>query len=468
MQESQHLEFKRLWKDEYLKWICAFANTNGGTLMLGYNDQGEAVGLKNIDKLLEDIPNKVRDVLGILIDVNLITENNLSTLHLKVAPYPYPISYKGEYHYRSGSTKQELKGAALDKFLMRKQGITWDAVPVPGVKITDLNEKALNYFREQAIHNQRLPNTLINESSAGLLEKLRLTTGDYLKRAAIMLFHPEPDYFVTGAVIKIGAFGTSNADLLHHDEITGNLFTQVEEALEVIKLKYLKASISYGELYRKERFPLPIPALREALLNAVVHKDYASHTAIQISIYPNKLMLWNPGQLPESWTLEKLLSKHESIPYNPDIANAFFRAGLIESWGRGIERIIEACQQDNYPAPQWKLEPNGLWVVFELENTEQPQGTDDCERLRSFMNDYEHLQPEEKKLIEQLYSFKTITRKQVVELLGVQQTKAYYLLDSLVGKNILKRQGQGRGTYYQLNSSKQNKTGLEANLRNKL
>ncbi len=118
MQESQHLEFKRLWKDEYLKWICAFANTNGGTLMLGYNDQGEAVGLKNIDKLLEDIPNKVRDVLGILIDVNLITENNLSTLHLKVAPYPYPISYKGEYHYRSGSTKQELKGAALDKFLI--------------------------------------------------------------------------------------------------------------------------------------------------------------------------------------------------------------------------------------------------------------------------------------------------------------------------------------------------------------
>lgn len=450
MQESQHLEFKRLWKDEYLKWVCAFANTDGGTLMLGYNDQGEAVGLKNVDKLLEDIPNKARDVLGILIDVNLITKNNLSTLHLKVAPYPYPISYKGEYHYRSGSTKQELKGAALDKFLMRKQGITWDAVPVPGVKITDLNEKALNYFREQAIHNQRLPNTLINESTASLLEKLRLTTGDYLKRAAIMLFHPEPDYFVTGAAIKIGAFGTSNTDLLHHDEITGNLFTQVEEALEVIKLKYLKASISYGELYRKERFPLPIPALREALLNAVVHKDYASHTAIQISIYPNKLMLWNPGQLPESWTLEKLLSKHESIPYNPDIANAFFRAGLIESWGRGIERIIEACQQDNYPAPQWKLEPNGLWVIFELENTEQQQEVDDSGRFRTIPDDIRVQTHEEKTLLEYLIQNEKITRQVAMELLKLQKSQTFEILNALVEKKILQRQGQGRGTYYQL------------------
>lgn len=137
----------------------------------------------------------------------------------------------------------------------------------------------------------------------------------------------------------------------------------------------MKAGISYEGLYRKERFPLPIPALREALLNAVVHKDYSANTAIQISIYPNKLMLWNPGQLPENWTLEKLLTKHESIPYNPDIANAFFRAGLIESWGRGIERIVETCQKESYPIPEWRVEPNGLWVVFTFEAPESQQET---------------------------------------------------------------------------------------------
>ena len=113
--------------------------------------------------------------------------------------------------------------------------------------------------------------------------------------------------------------------------MVGNLFPQIENTIDVLKLKYLRALISYDELYRKESYPVPLAALREALLNAVVHKDYASATAIQISVYPDKLMIWNPGHLPESWTLDKLMSKHASCPFNPDIANTFFRAGLIES-----------------------------------------------------------------------------------------------------------------------------------------
>ena len=372
MQESQHTEFKRQWKDDILKWLCAFANAEGGVLMLGYDDQGQAVGISHAAKLLEDIPNKVRDVLGIVVDVNLQEQGSLQTLHIHVPAYPYPISYKGEYHYRSGSTKQELKGAALDRFLLKKQGLHWDAVPLPQLQVRDLDAKTLQRFRQQAVHSQRLPDTVLTESDELLLERLRLQQNGQLKRAAALLFHPEPDRFVTGAAIKIGAFGQSDADLLHQDEITGNLFTQVETAVEVLKLKYLKAAISYSGLYRQERYPLPMAALREAILNAVVHKDYASHIAIQISVYPHKLMIWNPGQLPADWTLDKLLAKHASHPFNPDIANAFFRAGFIESWGRGIERIQQACAKEHYPAPQWTLESNGMWLTFDFA----PQVTD--------------------------------------------------------------------------------------------
>ncbi len=385
MPESQHAEYKRQWRDDLLKWLCAFANAEGGVLMLGYNDQGQAVGVEQATKLLEDIPNKVRDVLGMVVDVNLVMHGDLPTLHIQVPAYPYPISYKGEYHYRSGSTKQELKGAALDRFLLKKQGITWDGVPLPYVQASDLQANTLQRFREQAIHSQRLPDSIRSDDTTLLLERLRLTKDGYLKRAAALLFHPEPDRFVTGAAIKIGAFGKNDADLLHHDEITGNLFTQVETAIEVLKLKYLKARISYSGLYRQERYPLPMAALREAILNAVVHKDYASPVAIQISVYPDKLMIWNPGQIPEAWTLEKLMGKHASHPYNPDIANAFFRAGLIESWGRGIERITEACAQDGDPTPVWALEPGGWWVTFtySAEAAEQvtPQVTPQVEQL---------------------------------------------------------------------------------------
>lgn len=122
MKESQNTEWKASWRDDYLRWVCGFANAEGGTLMIGRDDRGQAVGLDNAARLLEEIPNKVRDVLGIMVDVNLLVEDGKELLEIRVEPYPNPISYKGEYHLRSGSTKQELKGAALSHFLLKKQG----------------------------------------------------------------------------------------------------------------------------------------------------------------------------------------------------------------------------------------------------------------------------------------------------------------------------------------------------------
>ena len=341
MSENQIIEWKQTWRDEYLKWISGFATADGGTLVIGRNDQGEVVGLSNAQKLLTDIPNKVRDVLGIIADVNLRTQHQLAYLEIVVEPYPYPVSYKGEYHYRSGSTKQELKGAALDRFLLRKQGRHWDGVPVPYVGLADLGGKSLADFRHRAERSSRLSAEILQETDGNLIDKLHLVDGNYLKRAAVLLFHDEPGRFVTGAFVKIGYF-RNNADLVYQDEVHGTLFTQVNETVDRLLFKYLKALISYEGLQRVETYPVPEEALREAVTNAVAHKDYASATPIQISVYDDKIMLWNPGQLPQGWTSAQLLEKHASEPYNPDVANAFFRAGMIEAWGRGIEKILDS------------------------------------------------------------------------------------------------------------------------------
>jgi ATP-dependent DNA helicase RecG len=138
MKENQNMEWKETWRDDYLKWICGFANAQGGTLVIGKNDQGVTVGLPEATQLLEVIPNKVRDILGIVVQVNLKGKTRKEYLEIIVEPHPYPVSYKGEYHYRSGSTKQELKGASLDRFLLKKQGRHWDGVPVPHVTLGDL------------------------------------------------------------------------------------------------------------------------------------------------------------------------------------------------------------------------------------------------------------------------------------------------------------------------------------------
>jgi ATP-dependent DNA helicase RecG len=312
---------------------------------------------------MEDIPNKVRDILGIMVDVNLQVEEGKELLEIVVESYPYPVSYKGEYHYRSGNTKQELKGAALDRFLLKKQGLHWDGVPLPNAAPGDLDVKTLAYFRKQALQSQRLSPEILAEPDEALLDKLHLLEGKYLKRAAALLFHPDPERFFTGAYIKIGFF-ESNVDLRYQDEVHGDLFSQVNKTIEVMQAKYLKALISYSGLSRIETWPVPDPALREAVLNAVVHKDYGSAIPIQISVYPDKVMIWNPGQLPSEWTIERLLGKHSSQPYNPDVANAFFRAGLIEAWGRGIERMMDACAAAGTPAPEFNAEATWLWTVF--------------------------------------------------------------------------------------------------------
>ena len=126
MAESQNIEWKESWRDEYLKWICGFANAQGGKIYIGTRDDGMVIGVRNPKKLLEDIPNKIQNKLGIMADVNLLTKGGLDYIEIAVSPWAFPVNYDGEYHYRSGSTKQMLRGNALTNFLMSKTGLKWE------------------------------------------------------------------------------------------------------------------------------------------------------------------------------------------------------------------------------------------------------------------------------------------------------------------------------------------------------
>ena len=233
MIESQNIEYKTNWRDEYLKWICGFANAEGGEIFIGKNDDGSVIGLMNINELLELIPNKVRDVLGIMVDVNLHLEDGKYYIEIKVDPYPYPVNYKGQYHYRSGSTKQELKGHALNRFLLEKVGKRWDSVPVPDISLKDLKESSIDRYKAKALKSKRIDEEILSDSSELLLDNLHLFDSSLLKRAAIMLFHPEPERFISGCYIKIGFFKTDD-DLLFHDEVHGNLIDQIDRAYDLI------------------------------------------------------------------------------------------------------------------------------------------------------------------------------------------------------------------------------------------
>jgi ATP-dependent DNA helicase RecG len=437
--ESQNIEFKLIWRDEYLKWICGFANAYGGTIFIGKDDSGNVIDLKDAKKHLEEIPNKVKDTLGILADVNLHQTDQGKYIEILVEQYPFPVNYKGQYHYRSGSTKQELKGAALDKFLLQKKGKRWDGVPVPNVSINDLKQETFDFFRKRAFRSQRIDEESLADSNEHLIENLQLKEGKFIKRASILLFHPNPEKYITGAYIKIGFF-ESDSDLRFQDEIHGNLFEQIEKTTELLFTKYIKALISYEGLNRVETYEYPKEAIREALLNAVAHKDYSGGVPIQISVYTDKLMIWNEGQLPENWTIKNLLEKHASRPYNPDIANTLFRSGYIESWGRGTIKIINECKKAGIPEPVFTYDSSDISVEFrkDIFNEKHLQSLD--------------LNVRQVKAVLYVKEKGRITNKEYQEINNTTDRTALRDLETLIQLNIIKRIGEKKGAYYELAS----------------
>ena len=384
------------------------------------------------------MPNKITTVLGIVAEVNLHETEQGDYIEIVVEPQPNPVSCKGEYHYRSGSTKQELKGAALDKFLLGKQGKHWDGVPIPHVTIADLKQETFDFFRKKGVKSNRLSEDVLTDSNELLLNNLKLTDGDYLKRAAVLLFHPDPEKFVTNAYVKIGFF-ESDSDLRFQDEVHGNLFEQVEKTMELLFTKYIKAMISYDDIYRIETFEYPKEAVREALLNAIAHKDYTGATPIQISVYKDKIMIWNYGELPENWTIDTLQKKHSSIPHNPDISNAFFRIGYIEAWGRGIRKMNEQCAAAGLPQPLYYYESSGFWVVFrkDLFNEEDLQA--------------KGLNPRQIKAVMYVKEKGKITNKEYQEINQVSKRTANTDLSELVHKyNIFQPKGASVNICYEI------------------
>ena len=314
-----------------------------------------------------------------------------------------------------------------------------EGVPVPNVTIEDLKTETFDFFRKKGIKSNRLNDDVLTDSYELLLANLKLTDGKYLKRAALLLFHPDPEKFVTNAYIKIGYF-ESDSDLRYQDEIHGNLFEQVEKTMDLLFTKYIKAMISYDGIYRVETFEYPKEAIREALHNAVAHKDYTGATPIQISVYNDKIMIWNYGRLPENWTIDTLQKKHSSVPHNPDISNAFFRIGYIEAWGRGIRKMNEQCAAAGLPQPLYYYESSGFWVVFRKNTLNE-------EDLRA-----KGLNERQIKAVLYVKEKGQITNKEYQVINETNRRTALRDLDDLCKQGILERMGELKSTYYTIKS----------------
>ena len=245
-------------------------------------------------------------------------------------------------------------------------------------------------------------------------------------------------------------------DLVYQDEVHSNLFQQIVKLMDLLCTKYMKAIITYEGIQRIETLPMPREALREALLNACINKDYAEPSPIQIRVYENKLEIINGGVLPEGWTVETLLSSHRSMPYNPDIANTFFRAGEIEAWGRGIERIITACKQDGFSTPEFRYDASGIWTTFKFEyperaTTQNGQNTTKKTVQKTIQKTIQKLTQKQQAILAYLNEHPNATRKELCENIpDATMGGVIHNLSRLQELGLLKRVGGRKQGYWQV------------------
>ncbi|MGY0407670.1 MAG: ATP-binding protein [Polaribacter sp.] len=437
MPEQQNIEWKQSWRDEYLKWISSFANADGGALYIGKDDKGNVLGVSNHERLLVELPNKISSKLGVLCDINHYEEDGKHYVEIITKPYSNGISYNGKYYYRSGSTTQELSGNDLTEFLLKKTGKTWDDIIEPNATLEDIDDAIIHDFITFGISSGRLTKDDRNLDNKLILEKLRLIDGNDLTRSAILLFGKNPLKYYVSSFIKIGKFGKSDSDLQSQEVIEGNLFDLLATTLKVLFSQFISSSISYDGIQRIETYEYPYDAIREILLNSLTHRTY-ENSPIQISVYDDRIMFWNQGTLLSPLTPDALKTKHSSLTRNPNIARTFFRAGFVESWGRGTIKIIEECKEAGLLEPKIEELTGGVAVTL-FKNKASDEYLSNLNLNKNQLNAVKYIR-ENGHITNGIYK----------ELYKVSDKTAYRHIDELVKLDVLIKVGEKKGTRYEI------------------
>ena len=366
MIEKQQVEYKAIWKKDVLEEICGAANAKGGKFLIGKDNSGRTVGLseKEIDNLMTSIPNQIVQTMHFYdVTVDALEDDDGMYIEIDVQKASHPVFYQGKMYKRIGSSNFLIEGAEQQSAIMESMNRSWDSTVIDGVSIADLDEESFDIFREEALNAGMLKGKNL-DNPVRILEELELIKGGKLTTAAVLLFHKQPSKIISGAKVEIGKM-RNDGDLVSKEEIKGSLMQLSRSIMEILQLKYLYALISYDGVLRIETLPYPFNALREAVFNSLMHNDWSAGQPIQIKVYDHKLSISNRSILGLGWTVENHSSRH----INPLVSNTFSKAGLVEKFGTGISKMLDACKEEGNPVPQFRTSPDGFDFSVTLESS---------------------------------------------------------------------------------------------------
>lgn len=381
--ESDAVEFKEAWTDKALRDLCAFANTRGGTLYVGVRDDGAVVGTTADDAQQRLVANLCDTKLHLTPSVAVERHGDHIVLTVTVRPAARLVRLDGRYYRRVGTASVEMGEDETAARLVAQTGRTWDALPADATLEADIDAEAVRAFVRRAAGraNPRLPAGMRDTDPVDvILGNLDLLAPDGRPtNAAVLLFGRRPQRLVRAAVVRMAYF-RSNDDFTAYPDCAGTLFEQIDAALRQIESANPptlavgttpsspggRDGASLKGAARRERAPYPVAALREAVTNAVVHRDYLRAGAeVEVKMFADRLVIANPGGLLPGVTLEALRrSPHRSERRNPLVAATLFTDYLVERYGTGTTRILEACRAAGLPEPVFEADASAFNVTL--------------------------------------------------------------------------------------------------------
>ncbi|MGB9722181.1 MAG: RNA-binding domain-containing protein [bacterium] len=441
------LEFKESigeWK-EIIETISAFSNTRGGIILIGVADKGEILGIQVGEKTVEDLTNKIKETTDpkIFPEISLEKIDDKNVILIKIEEnQSRPVFAFGRAYKRVGKSTLRLTGEEIRQMTLKSKKIYWDEQICEEASLRDIAREKVDWYlgRREDIRKIKKPKNmgiktlLLNIRACREIDKkIKLTN------AGVLFFTENPQRFILQSQLRLARFAgkTVTRDFLDRYDCSGTLWEMIESAEEFVK----KSSRLFGfrtefDFKRIDKLEYPSKAIREAIINAVIHRDYNESADTRVLIFDDRIEVMNPGSFPKGVTPEQ--PRH--VPINPTLCQLMYDVGFIEKYGTGIYMMREVCEEYGIPAPQYEISAVETEVTFRTagKNIIIPE----IEKIGIELNE------RQKEALRYVFEKGYITNKNYTNINKVSNKTASLELNDLVKKGLLKIHGRGRATKY--------------------
>lgn len=370
--ESESLEFKETAQiDNVAKTLCSFLNGEGGKLLIGVSDNGDLIGVDKPKRVIQNLEGYLSQAIvpDSPISFSILTKDEKECVVCSVwGGSRKPYIFDGGIYFRRGASTQKASSQEISELIhgRRSAELHWERQLAFGVDSEDLDEDLINTTFEAYV--KRHPDSYVGENGVlEFLNELGLYQNGCFTNACVVLYAKNPSKFLPQVRVRFTEYANSKTDdhYIRDEVLEGNFFEIVKTLTGYFKNKGVKSHFS-PHSWEREDYVFPSDALREGILNALIHRDYDGHSSsVSIGVYPGRIVISNSGNLPEGMKVGDLRKSHSSYPNNPDIAHVAFLHGFIEKLGRGTIKIIEECKAAGLKKlPLWKDTPTDVTLTF--------------------------------------------------------------------------------------------------------